>query len=100
MSATKSGTISHVYRQFLMHVPRAKMKGCQFPNNHDNSVIMYWTDCAETSYARRHLLGNVFPCVTVWVLLHVRTCKGRSQILRTAEPIALKFGAAFETGRA
>ena len=52
----------------------------------------YLADCAESWYVGRHPLGNAYPCATVGVLLHVRTCRGRFQISRTAEPIVLKFG--------
>ena len=34
-----------------------------------------WAKSAETAHAFRHPPGNVFLCVTVGALLHVRACK-------------------------
>ena len=56
------------------------------------------TTLAQTQPNRMHRQHNAFTCFTVGVLLHVRTCKGRSQISRTAEPIASQFGTAMGTG--
>ena len=61
-----------------MHVSTVtcKTKRFQFCNNYDNSIITsYLTYCAQTSDACRHPIGNAYPCVTVGMLLHVRTCK-------------------------
>ena len=58
-----------------MHVLRAKKKWCQFGNNYIRYLGNYWAEYAETSHACRHPSGDVVPCVTAGVLLHVRTCK-------------------------
>ena len=48
-------------------------------------------------HAHGHSPDNVFHVSQWGMLLHVLTCKRRSQILRTAKPIALKFGIAMGT---
>ena len=76
---------------------RAKMKGRQFSNNYDNSVITGPITLKLRMQEGIHL-AMYFHASQLGMLLHVRTCKGRSQITRTAEPIALKFGTAMGTG--
>ena len=59
----------------------------------------YWADYAETLHACRYPPGNARPCVTVGVLLHVRTCKKTVVLdLENAESIALKLGILMRTG--
>ena len=73
-------------------MPRAKTKGCQFCNNYDNSVLTGLIALEVRMHA-----GSGHR-VTVGLLLHARTCKGRSQISRTAEPTAIKCGTMMGTG--
>ena len=82
-----------------MHVSRTKRKGCQFCNNYDNLVITGPIALKFRMQVGTHQAMHFHvSVVTVGVLLHVRTCMGCSQISRTAEPIALKFGTVMETG--
>ena len=71
-----------------------KRRSVSFCSNFGNYI--YWADCAEASHSCRHPPGYVFPRATAGVKLHVRTCKGRSQISSTAEPF--KFGTLIGTG--
>ena len=72
-----------------------KTKRCQFGKIYNNSVIA--GPIALKLHVRLVTQLVMYLQVTVAVLLHVRTCKARSQISRTVEPIALKFGTVIGT---
>ena len=79
-------------------IPRdtSKTKGCQLCNDYDNSVIIWLIALKLCMHVG--ISCNIFSCVKVEMLLHLRTCKSCSQISGTAELITLKFRTLMGTG--
>ena len=78
------------------------------PTYTDSPCAHSWHSIWYTTFFSWHLPRRCLPrsfipstmstCARVGVLLHVRSCRGRFQISRTARPIALKFGTQLGTG--
>ena len=78
-----------------MHVPRAKRMGVNYVTIAISWLITLKLRMHEGIHLAMYLHASQLGCYRTCA---PRTCKGRSQISRTAETIAVKFGTAMGTG--